>query len=78
MLCFPDYDFYSDVLRHIVKTCGTVVTKTYGEPLFGIEFYAECWVFPGLTLAELASVPTGTGCRFGVGEGRHVQLYSFE
>ncbi len=74
--------FYQDVLTHIVKTCGTVAFKTTGEPLFAIESYAECYVFPGLTLAQLESIPTAvdpeTNCPHGVGKDLYVQIFTFQ
>ena len=55
-----------------------MAVKTTGEPLFGIEKYGECWMFPGLTQEQLASIPTGSDCTLGVGGDGHVQLFSFE
>ncbi len=73
--------FYSTVLTHIVKTCGTVVLKTTREPLFGIEFFGECYVYPGLDMTKLEPVsaadPT-TDCFYGVGNTFYVQIFSFE
>ena len=55
--------------------------KTTGEPLFGIEYWAECWVFPGLTQAQLESIPTAanpaTNCPFDVGDEFYVQIFTW-
>ncbi len=55
--------------------------KTTGEPFFGIEYWAECYVFPGLTQAQLESVPTAadpaTNCEWDVGKGHHVQIFTW-
>ena len=73
--------FYSTVLTHIVKTCGTVAIKTTKETLFGIEFFGECYVFPGLNVSQLELVSAADpviGCYYGVGSTYYVKIFSFE
>ena len=76
----PGYDYYDDVWSHLVRTCATVVYKTTGEKLFGIEFWGECWVFTGLTQTALASVNQvdgSTHCPYGVGKAHYIQMFTY-
>ena len=69
-----DFDYWA-FYSHLVRTCGTMAYKTNKEVLFGIEYYGECYIFPGLTTERLESITQAEGCFYGIGGNNLVSLH---